>query len=87
MRPGGPGRLQEETRPVTERCNAKNVARLLSALGLGRVKTAPKRRQFSKQAGSVSGRDGGNQRLDPDDIHYSSQIIGQDREGHLGGHF
>ena len=29
----------------------------------------------------------GDQRFDPDDIYYSGQIVGQDREGHLGDFF
>src|ERR1700733_15006434 len=53
----------------------------MSASGLGRVKTVLKRREFWKPTGLVSGHDGGDQRLDPDDIHYSDQIIGQDRLG------
>jgi hypothetical protein len=32
-----------------------------------------------------SGRDRSDQRLDPDDVHNASQIIGEDRDGHLGG--
>ena len=28
-----------------------------------------------------------NQRPDPSDIHYSGQIIGQNREGYLSGYF
>lgn len=39
------------------------------------------------QTGPASGRDHGDQRLDPDDVYYSGKIIGQNREGHLGGHF
>jgi hypothetical protein len=37
--------------------------------------------------GSVSGCDRGHQRLGPDDVHDPCQIIGQDRESHLGGYF
>ena len=33
----------------------------------------------------VSGRDRCNQRLDPDNVHDPCQIIGQNRETHLGG--
>ena len=36
--------------------------------------------------GLVSSRDRSDQRLDPDDVHNPGQIIGQDREGHLGGY-
>jgi hypothetical protein len=59
----------------------------MSQLGLGRVKT--------RLRGDVglghrilrgSGHDRGDQRLDPDDVHNSGQIIGEDREGHLGGY-
>ena len=35
----------------------------------------------------VSGRDRGHQRLGPDDVHGPCQVIGQDRESHLGGYF
>jgi hypothetical protein len=33
----------------------------------------------------VSGHDRSDQRLDPDNVHDPDQIIGKDREGHLGG--
>jgi len=36
---------------------------------------------------SVSGCDRSHQRLGPDDVHDPCQIIGQDRESHLGGYF
>jgi hypothetical protein len=36
--------------------------------------------------GPVSGRDRGYQRLDPDDVHDSCQIVGQNRKCHLGGY-
>ena len=39
------------------------------------------------QDGLVSGRDRGHQRLGPDDVHGPCQVIGQDRESHLGGYF
>src|ERR1700686_1403980 len=35
----------------------------------------------------VSGHDRSHQRLDTDDVHDPCQIIGQDRESHLGGYF
>src|SRR5215469_7664933 len=35
----------------------------------------------------ASGSDRGDQRFDPDDVHDPCQIIGQDRESHLGGYF
>ena len=35
----------------------------------------------------VSGHDRSHQLLDPDDVHYPCQIIGQDRERHLGSYF
>src|SRR5258705_6579965 len=37
--------------------------------------------------GLVSGRDRSHQRLGPDDVHDPCQIIGQDRERHLGSYF
>src|SRR5258705_9671811 len=37
--------------------------------------------------GSVSGHDRSHQRLGTDDVHDPCQIIGQDRESHLGGYF
>jgi len=33
----------------------------------------------------MSGHDRSHQRLSPDDVHDPCQIIGEDREGHLGG--
>ena len=39
------------------------------------------------RTGSVSGRDRIDQRLDPDDVYDPCQIIGQNRESHLGGYF
>ena len=39
------------------------------------------------KTGRASGRDRGDQRPDSEDIHCSGQIIGQNREGHLGGYF
>src|SRR4029434_3791431 len=36
---------------------------------------------------SVSGCDRSHQLLGPDDVHDPCQIIGQDRESHLGGYF
>ena len=38
------------------------------------------------KTGRASGRDRGDQRPDPEDIHCSGQIISQNREGHLGGY-
>ena len=38
------------------------------------------------KTGPTSGRDSSDQRPDPEDIHCSGQIVGQNREGHLGGH-
>ena len=35
----------------------------------------------------ISGHNRGDQRLDPDDVHYPGQIIGENREGRLGGDF
>jgi hypothetical protein len=37
--------------------------------------------------GSVSRRDRMHQRLGPDDIYDSCQVVGQDGESHFGGHF
>jgi hypothetical protein len=39
-----------------------------------------------RDAGSRGSGHDRNQRLDPDDVHNPGQIVGQDREGHLGGH-
>src|SRR5580692_4214562 len=58
-----------------------------SATGLGRVKTALAMSRLAGGPSSVSGHDRGDQRLDPDDVHYPGQIIGENREGHLGGYF
>ena len=33
-----------------------------------------------------SGHNRSEQRLDPDDVHNPGQIVGEDREGHLGGY-
>jgi len=33
-----------------------------------------------------SGHDRSDERLDPDDVHNPGQIIGENREGHLGGY-
>src|SRR5580693_8586899 len=59
----------------------------MSRLGLGRVKTALAMSRLAGGPSSVSGHDRGDQRLDPDDVHYPGQIIGENREGHLGGYF
>ena len=48
--------------------------------------TSP-RRALRSRDGSVSGRDRGHQRLGPDDVHGPCQVIGQDRESHIGGYF
>jgi hypothetical protein len=56
-------------------------------LGLGRVKRALGIGPGSERRGCVSGRERSDQRLDPDDVHDPGQIIGEDREGHLGGYF
>src|ERR1700749_2450689 len=60
---------------------------LMSEFGLGRVKTALAMSRLAGGPSSVSGHDRGDQRLDPDDVHYPGQIIGENREGHLGGYF
>ena len=39
------------------------------------------------RTGSVSGRDRIYQRLDPDNVDDPCQVIGQNRESHLGGYF
>src|ERR1700731_458288 len=39
------------------------------------------------RTGSGSGHDRSHQRLGPDDVHGPCQIIGQDRESHLGSYF
>ena len=57
------------------------------ALGLGRVKTPFRGSRREGQDRPVSGRDRGHQRLVPNDVHDPGQIVGQDREGHLGGYF
>src|SRR5258708_2074455 len=60
----------------------------MSALGLGRVKTPFQGRRCEKpEPGSVSGHDRSHQRLGPDDVNDPCQIIGKDRESHLGGYF
>jgi hypothetical protein len=57
----------------------------MSELGLGCVKTVS--RAYRKPEGErVSGHDRGDQRSDPDDVHHPGRIIGEDREGHLGGY-
>ena len=59
----------------------------MSEKGLGRVKTALAMSPLAGGPSGVSGHDRGDQRLDPDDVHYPGQIIGENREGHLGGYF
>ena len=52
----------------------------MSAKGLGRVKT-PFPWEVGEKLGTapVSGRDRSHQRLGPNDVHDSCQIVGQDR--------
>ena len=59
----------------------------MSEVGLGRVKTALAMSPLAAGPSGVSGRDRSDQRLDPDDVHDPGQIIGENREGHLGGYF
>ena len=59
---------------------------MTSALGLGRVKTSQQGHQSEAKTGPASGRDRGDQRPNPEDIHCSGQIVGQNRERHLGGY-
>src|SRR5664280_1710386 len=59
----------------------------MSGVGLGRVKTPFPEESVRSQDRLVSDRDGSHQRLGPDDVHDPCQIIGQDRESHLGGYF
>src|SRR5205809_815604 len=56
-------------------------------LGLARVKAPFRGSRREGRASSVSGRDRGHLWLGPNDVHDPRQIIGQDREGHLGGYF
>src|SRR6516164_4545004 len=58
----------------------------MSPSGLGRAKTVSMGVGFESKRRMASGRDRSDQRLDPNDIHYPGQVIGEDREGHLGGH-
>jgi hypothetical protein len=58
----------------------------MSTQGLGRVKTPDSAVGSEAKTGPASDRDRGDQRFDPEDIHCSGQIIGQNREGHLGGY-
>ena len=44
-------------------------------------------RAVRSQDGLVSDHDRSHQRLGPNDVHGSCQVIGQDRESHLGGYF
>src|ERR1700746_2273421 len=59
----------------------------MSELGLGRVKTASAMSPLAAGLSDVSGHDCGDQRLDPDDVHYPGQIISENREGHPRGYF
>ena len=56
----------------------------MSVEGLGRVKTPL---WGVSETWPRSGHDRGDQGLDPDDVHYPGQIVGESREGHLGGYF
>jgi hypothetical protein len=57
-------------------------------MGLGRVKTVSQgRRTWEPGPRCVSGHDRSHQRLGTDDVHDPCQIIGEDRESHLGGYF
>src|SRR5580698_6793386 len=58
-----------------------------SPMGLGRVKTTLAMSPLAGGPSGVSGHDRGDQWLDPDDVHDPGQIIGENREGHLGGYF
>src|SRR4029077_5192948 len=55
----------------------------MTVWGLCRVKTALAMSPLAVGPSGVSGHDRGDQRLDPDDVHYPGQIIGENREGHL----
>src|SRR6516162_802123 len=59
---------------------------MMSAMGRGRAKTVSMGVGFESKRRMASGHDRSDQRLDPNDVHYPGQIIGEDREGHLGGH-
>src|SRR5437016_7100681 len=60
----------------------------MSALGLGRVKTASKGiGPEARNRACLRNRNRSHQRLGPDDVHHSFQVIGEDRESHLGGYF
>src|SRR2546429_2492970 len=59
----------------------------LSVVSLGRVKTSFPRKLVRSQDGTVSGHDRSHQWFGPDDVHDPCQVIGQDRESHLGGYF
>src|SRR5439155_26545650 len=59
----------------------------LSVVSLGRVKTSFPRKLVRSQDGTVSGHDRSHQWLGPDDVHDPCQVIGEDRESHLGGYF
>src|SRR6516164_6219996 len=59
---------------------------MMSVRGLGRAKTVSMGVGFESKRRMASGHDRSDQRLDPNDVHYPGQIIGEDREGHLGGH-
>ena len=56
----------------------ERAQKAMSEMGLGRVKTGGEGRQYWEQKPEwVSGRDRGDQRLDPDDVHDPCQIIDQ----------
>jgi hypothetical protein len=60
----------------------------MAAPGLGRVKTVSQgRRTWEPEPRCVSGHDRSHQRLGTDDVPDPCQIIGEDRESHLGGYF
>src|SRR5438105_848086 len=60
----------------------------MSALGLGRVKTASKGiGPEARNRACLRNRNRSHQRLGPDDVHHSCQVIGENRESHLGGYF
>ena len=66
--------------------HSSNPDPVMSALGLGRAKTVSMGVGFESKRRMASGHDRSDQRLDPDNVHDPRQIIGEDREGHLGGH-
>ena len=79
-------RKEDITPPLTGNRFAAESTVPRSPLGLGRVKT-PWEVGENPRTGSVSGHDSRPSRLGPDDVHDPRQIIGQNRESHLGAYF